>query len=342
MASNLLKFTPHSLKATNPSIPILPLPRTLTFTTNGKQQNYLHHSHLHFFPQILPHKLKISPLSIKSSLSSPTPPTSKQEAIFQAKHCLSAALSKPLNNPKLAGKIKKTKQPRYRLEIPVIDDSPISLSQLAFEVFADLPVKRKGPPVKFLILWPNRALTEAAIEVFHSHSSIHVEVEHMDISLVNNEYNRNLNSADVTVFFAPEFSQLEDMKTVTDSLYSKPVVVFNPRWAFEEESDLKEMGSFVASFEVVYSFVGLEVRGVLSKKKGVIFKCARDGVLSGEKWTVFVEEEEGNLKVVSTFRARPSIGEVENVLYNLMAVNSPITKSAKFLRELVTNVTGKK
>ena len=46
--------------------------------------------------------------------------------------------------------------------------------------------------------------------------------------------------------------------------------------------------------------------------------------------------------MVSRFKVRPSITEVETVLYNVMAMNSPITKSAKFLNNLVSNVTGKK
>lgn len=146
----------------------------------------------------------------------------------------------------------------------------------------------------------------------------------------------------MAVFLAPEGSQLAVIKTVTESLYPKPVVIFNPKWVSEEESNFGELSGFVGSFEVVYSFMGLEVRGVLSKRKGVIFKCVRDGVVSGERWTVLVEEEGGELKVVSRFKTRPSIGEVENVLYNMMAINSPITKSAMFFRGLVSNVTGKK
>lgn len=145
----------------------------------------------------------------------------------------------------------------------------------------------------------------------------------------------------MAVFLAPEASQLAVIKTVTESFYPKPVVIFNPKWVFEEESNFGELSGFVGSFEVVYSFMGLEVRGVLSKRKGVVFKCVRDGVVSGEKWTILVEEE-GELKVIMRFKVRPSIGEVENVLYNLMAINSPITKSAKFFRGLVSNVTGKK
>lgn len=219
------------------------------------------------------------------------------------------------------------------------DDSPDSLSQLALEIFGGMPIKRKGSAVKLLILWPNPNLKEAAAKAFESYSSN--PVEHMDVSSSTDWENRNFSSSDVAVFLAPETSQLTVMKTVTDRFYPRPVAIFNPRWGFDEEGGFGELGGFVGSFEVVYSFTGLELRGILSRRKGVIFKCVSNGVLSGEKWSVFVEEE-GNLKVVSRFKARPSIAEVENVLYNLMAINSPVTKSAKFLKDLVSIVTGKK
>jgi hypothetical protein len=338
MASNLPKIHLQTLKTAKPSISF-PLSKThfshLPFYSNQRRLHQHHsHSHVSFYPPILPYK----PISIQSSISSSTPPTSKEEAVLQAKTCLSSTLEKPLNNPKLVGKLKKLKQPRFRVEIPVIDDSPASLSQLASDVFQDLPIKRKGSPVKVLFLWPNFTSREAAMEAW---SSTHIE--HMDISsVVTNGDTRILNSAEVAIFLAPETSQLTVIKAVTDSLYPKPVVIFNPKWTFEEESDFGELGGFVGSFEVIYSFMGLEVRGVLSRRKGVIFKCVRDGVVSGERWAVLVEEEGGGLKVISRFKTRPSIAEVENVLYNLMAVNSPITKSAKFLRDFVSNMTGKK
>lgn len=125
------------------------------------------------------------------------------------------------------------------------------------------------------------------------------------------------------------------------------MVLFNPRWGFEEEKDFGDgLGSFVGSFDVVYSFTGLEVRGLIRKRKGVVFKCAKDGVASGDGWLVMVEEEEGRkkgeLKVVSRFKRRPTIGEVESVLYNLMAANSPVTKSVKFIRDLASSVVGNK
>ncbi|KAI4333803.1 hypothetical protein L6164_018565 [Bauhinia variegata] len=299
----------------------------------------LRHQHYHVscFPQSLP--LKAAATSIQCSLSSPNPPSSKEEAILQAKTSLSTTLEKPLNNPKMIGKLKKLKQPKVRVEIPVVDDSPDAISQLAFEVFGDMPIKRKGSPIKILILWPNPSLKEAATEAFQSQSPGQVEL--LDIPSISKTDTRILNSADVAVFMVPEASQLSQMKTLTDVFYPKPVVIFNPKWTYEEEENFGDLNGFVGSFDVVYSFMGLEVRGVLSKRKGVIFKCVRDGVVSGERWNVLVEEK-GELTVVSTFKARPSIGEVETVLYNLMAINSPVTKSAKFLKDLVSNVTGKK
>lgn len=293
-----------------------------TFTISSSSNSQIHTpKRIHF------------PLSIHCNLS--FPPKSKEEAIHQAKSCLSSTLEKPLNNPKLAaGKLKKQKQPRFRVEIPVIDDSPDSLTQLALQVFDEMPLKRKGSKVKILILWPNSKLTEAANKVAFR------LVEHVDICSLTNT--TGLNSADVVVFLTPEASQVEVMETVTSSLYPKPVVMFNPRWSYDdEESNLGDFTDFLGSFEVVYSFMGLEVRGLLSKRNGIVFKCVRDGVLSGEKWSVLVEEE-GELKVITRFKTRPSIVEVENVLYNLMAINSPVTKSAKFLKGLVSNVTGKK
>ncbi|XP_024959614.1 uncharacterized protein LOC112500364 [Cynara cardunculus var. scolymus] len=285
------------------------------------------------------HKPKKIPPSLSVHCNISSPPKSKEEAIRQAKTCLSSTLEKPLNNPKLAGKLKKLKQPRFRVEIPVIDDSPDSLTQLALQVFDEMPLKRKGSNVRLSILWPNSTLTEAAKKASFG------SVEHVDISSLTNMGiggNTVLNSADVVVFLTPEASQMEVMETITNTLYPKPVVIFNPRWSYEEEeSSLGDFSGFLGSFEVIYSFMGLEVRGLLSKKNGVVFKCVRDGVLSGERWSVLVEEE-GELKVVSRFKTRPSITEVENVLYNLMAIKSPITKSAKFLKGLISNVTGKK
>ncbi|CAN4096909.1 unnamed protein product [Withania somnifera] len=336
MASNLLKFHTPSNQIPHPlfQFNLSKLPYTSSFYSfRAKQQ--LNHLYLSVF--FTKPKSQFSPL--QCSLSSPTPPTTKEDAISQAKFSLSSTLEKPLNNPKLVGRLKKLKQPRFRVEIPVVDESSAALSQLAVDIFGGMPIKRKGPKIKILLLWPNQSLTQAAETAFEGKLSSPI-VENFDISSITDEDTRMVSSGDVIVFMVPEASRLTVIKAITDTLYPKSVVIFNPKWGFDEESSFAELSGFVGSFEVVYSFIGLEVRGILSNRKGVMFKCVRDGVLSGEKWYVFVEED-GELKVVSRFKTRPSIVEVENVLYNLMAVNSPITKSAKFLKDLVSNVRGK-
>ncbi|KAL1197365.1 hypothetical protein V5N11_011954 [Cardamine amara subsp. amara] len=338
-SSTLFKLNSQTFKALNPSSPSLCPPQSISFD--------LHFSKSLSRQSQLNHKSTTSRFFVPLCLSLPSPsspPISKEEAILQAKTCLSSCLIKPLNNPKLASpKLKKLKQPRFRLEIPILDDdSPSSLSQLAFSIFHDLPISRRGSNVvKLLFLWPDSSFLDSAVKAFKSDSISHIAIS----TPVSDSVNKALRSADVAVFMAPERSQLEDVKTASEAFSTKPVVLINPRWLFEEENSFgDEFNSFIGSFEVIYAFTGLEVRGVLSKRKGVIFKCVRDGVVSGERWNVLVEEEEGNgsLKVVSQFKARPSMDEVELVLYNLMAMNSPITKSAKFLKDLVSNITGKK
>ncbi|KAF8023868.1 hypothetical protein BT93_F1145 [Corymbia citriodora subsp. variegata] len=339
MASPLFRTHIRTSRRPNPSPPTRLLPQKIS-PSFLQLPTHKPICRISLCPRTLPQRPQTSKLSVQASLSSPNPPASREEAIKQARTCLTTTLEKPLNNPKLAGKLKKLKQPRFRVEIPVVDDSPESLAQLVSDVFRDLPVKRKGSPVKILFLWPDK---QSSSKGFRSNSAS--QVEHTDVSSVTeNDGVRIFNSADVVVVLAPGSSQLNVVKESTEIVYPKPVVLLNPKWAFDEEENFGELRSFVGSFEVIYSFTGLEVKGILSKRKGVIFKCVRDGVVSGERWAVLVEEEEegGSLKVISRFKSRPSIGEVETVLYNLMAINSPITKSAKFLKELVSNVTGRK
>ncbi|GAB2238007.1 hypothetical protein Droror1_Dr00015909 [Drosera rotundifolia] len=339
MASNPFNLHTHTIND-KPSSPF-PLSKTLhQLSTN------LNRTRISIFP-IIPLKLQsltiFASLSSSSSSSSPSPPTSRQEAILQAKTSLLSTLKKPLNDPNLIIKSKKqNNQSRYRVEIPVVDESPDSITRLAFEVFGDFPVRRKGSQVRILMIWGNPILREKGVEAFGSVVPLGGGFEHGELGSVMTVYNRFSNWVDLVVFLAPTMSGLGPMKRIVESLDSKAVVLFNPSWRFEEESDFGEkMRGFVRSFEVVYAFLGLEVRGIFSKRNGVVFKCVRDGVLIDENWSVFVEED-GRLKVVSRFKSRPSIAEVESVLYNLIAANSPVTKSVKFFRNLVSNVMGKK
>ena len=76
----------------------------------------------------------------------------------------------------------------------------------------------------------------------------------------------------------------------------------NPAWSFDEEEELETFGAgargFVGSFDVLYSFTGLEVRGLLSKKRGVLLWCVEAGRFGGESWVLMVENDDGATKDV--------------------------------------------
>lgn len=336
MALSLFNPPPSKI-ALKPPLPPLPKP-PLLFSPP-------HQPRLHL---PLLRKPLLRPVHSSSSLppdASPSPPSSREEAVSQARSCLATALRKPLNNSVPLRKLKKQRQPRFRAEIPVVDDSPGSLARLAFDVFSGLGVSRKGSPAKLLLVWPSSKELGVALQEFKNWGDSTSSTVHAQLNSVAPDA---LSSCDAAVFLVPGRSQVEKMRAAADALDPKPVVLFNPAWSFEEEEEAfgTSARSFVVSFNVVYSFLGLEVKGLLSNKKGVLLRCVEGGRFGGESWVLMVEddapEEEGEFKVVSRLKRRPTIGEVETMLYNLMAANSPVTKSAKFLRELVSNVTGRK
>ncbi|MQM14038.1 hypothetical protein Taro_046964 [Colocasia esculenta] len=349
MASAPLKPLPPQTqpRKPHPPPPPVPLPNPKAFFSSHAIAHRRAARHL-LFHSVRPlpcSKTHLSLSQTQQQISSPSssdgfsPPTTREDAILQAKTCLSTTLQKPLNNAVLlpTKKLKRQKQPRFRVEIPVVDDSPSSLAQLASDVFSDLPTRRKGAKPTILLVWPDSTLAELAQQVFADSAVVNAELGTVAPGV--------LSSADLGVFMAPGTSQLEKMRRVSDNFYPKPLVLFNPKWGFEEEKGFGGvLEAFAGSFGVVYSFIGLEVKGLLSRRKGVVFRWVKDGVFSGEGWVVLVEDDakKGELKVVTRFRKRPSIGEVENVLYNLMAANSPVTKSVKFVKDLVSNVTGRK
>ncbi|XP_051210053.1 uncharacterized protein [Lolium perenne] len=342
MAFSLLNPPPSRIALTA-AVPPFPIP---SFLFSQPRFPPLHIALYLRSPPPLRVQSSSTPPSPTPTEGSPTPPASREEAVAQARSCLATALRKPLNNTLPARKLKKQqRQPRFRAEIPVVDDSPGSLARLAFDVFSGLGVSRKGSPAKLLLVWPSSEEMELAVREFKNWGDSSSALAHAQLDSVSPDA---LGSCDAAVFLSPGREQVEKLRAAVNALDPKPAVLFNPAWSFEVEEEGGFGGvakGFVGSFNVVYSFMGLEVKGLLSKKKGVLLRCVEGGRFGGDSWVLMVEEEDEEapeFKVVSRLKRRPTIGEVENMMYNLMAANSPVTKSARFLRELVSNVTGRK
>ncbi|XP_062181588.1 uncharacterized protein LOC133885844 [Phragmites australis] len=339
MAFNNLLNLAHSKVALKPPLPPLP---TRPFLSAPSRLSPLR---LSLRSEPPPPQRVRSSASTPSDGAAPSPPSSREEAVAQARSCLSTALQKPLNNSVPLKKLKRQRQARFRAEIPVVDDSPGSLARLTFDVFTGAAgVKRKGAPARLILVWPSAEALAVALREFKNWGDS--TTAHAQLGSVAQD---SLSACDAAVFLAPGPSQVEKVKAAAAALDPRPVVLFNPAWSFdEEEGEGFDAGArgFVGSFNVVYSFTGLEVRGLLSKKRGVLLRCVEGGRFGGESWVLMVEDDapakQGEFKVVSRLKRRPTIGEVETMLYNLMAANSPVTKSARFLREMVSNVTGGK
>ncbi|KAH0986838.1 hypothetical protein GBA52_014015 [Prunus armeniaca] len=98
MASDLLRVHTKTIKTAKQPNQFL-LTKTLSFPSLPFPTHH-HHQHISL-PPIFLHKSKTSSfISPLCSLSSPTPPSSKEAAIQHAKTCLSTTLKSPLNNLK--------------------------------------------------------------------------------------------------------------------------------------------------------------------------------------------------------------------------------------------------
>jgi hypothetical protein len=272
---------------------------------------------------------------IESERESNPPPSSKDEAVKQMRECLSTLLEKPLKNlgPSVKQQ-KKQRQVRLRTELPIVDDSLSALVSLVAEILGGFSVKKKGQPTKISIFWSNSSMRDLGSQVFEKKGY----VTNLDISDPDMELGF-VEDTDVLFFVTPGILQLSSIELICKEASPRPVVLFNPNWSADEESEANS--GFLSSFEPVYSFTALAIQGFFSKTEGVVFRYVKSGAPNSNPWLLFVKQED-KYNCVSTFKRRPNPSELENALYNSLAVNSPVTKSIRFLRNLISRPDKKK
>lgn len=265
-----------------------------------------------------------------------TPPSSKEEAVKQIKECLFSLLEKPLKNLGSSSvKQKKPRQVKLRVEIPIIEDSPSAITSLVADILSGFSFKMKGQPTRFAVFWPDSSMAELGSQSFKRLES----VRSLDLSDPNKGM-AVIEDSDVVFFVGLGISQLPSMESLSKAAAPCPVVLFNPNWSPEEEEE-EDINGVLSSFETVYSFTALAVEGFFSKTEGAVFKYAKSGASKSKPWHIFLKEE-GKYKCVSSFQRRPGVSELENALYNSIGLNSPITKSIKFLRGFISGINKKK
>lgn len=259
------------------------------------------------------------------------PPESREEAIAQAAGSVSSLLEKMLKRqgPSTVKQRKQQQQQqtRLRVEIPVLDETPSSLVSLTLDFLLSLFSAKREPPgvaVFFSDASSVGLAREQLVGARNPNHSLHELSSEREVS----------GSVSVVVVAGPRCEDTARLRELARNVSPRPIVVLNPEWTPEDESD-PTWGAFLSSFEAAYAFLPLAIQGFLSKTEGAVLKNVQSGAPSGRPWLIFVRED-GKYTRLASLQRRPGPAELESALYNAMAANSPVTKSIKFLRGLVS------
>lgn len=243
-------------------------------------------------------------------------PESREEAIAQAAGSVSSLLENLLKRQggpstvKQQRKQQKQKQTKLRVEIPVLDDTPASLVSLTLDFLSSL--KREDLTVAVFFSDASSAALARERNPNPNQLSFH---ELGDVA-------PGTSGVSVVVVAGARGDGLQELAR---NVSPRPIVVLNPEWTREDE----EADAFLGSFEAAYAFLPLAIQGFLSKTEGAVLKK------NVSPWLIFVKEN-GKFTRLASLQRRPGPAELESALYNAMAANSPVTKSIKFLRGLVS------
>ncbi|KAH7442146.1 hypothetical protein KP509_03G073200 [Ceratopteris richardii] len=271
---------------------------------------------------------------------SETPPESRDEALSQARGSISVFLEKALRDagPTTVKQRKLQRQARLRVELPLLDESEAARASLLSDLLFTLSVGKRRTSVSFSV-YSSASVVETLKQQLCGHSEEGQDSEDLKnprFQFGSIEDFVDVDDSEVVVILAPKLSDVEYIINIAESAYPRPVLLLNPGWVPEEEEKADtSFSAFLQSFEVVYSYLPLAIQGFFNKTEGAVLKHVKGGAPAGRPWLIFVREGE-SLKCVASMKKRPTSIDLENALYNSIAANSPVTKSIKFLRGLLS------
>lgn len=261
------------------------------------------------------------------------PPESREEAISQAAMSVSSLLEKILKRqgPSTVKQRKQQQQMKLRVEIPVLDETPTSLVSLTLEFVLSLfSGKRETPGVA--VFFSDASTVALAREQYSETPNPNPNPNHSFHELFSDR--EVVGNVTVVVVAGARCEDTARLQELARNVSPRPIVVLNPEWTPDDEND-STWGAFLKSFEAAYAFLPLAIQGFLSKTEGAVLKNVPSGAPAGRPWLIFVKED-GKFTRLASLQRRPGPAELESALYNAMAANSPVTKSFKFLRGLVS------
>eukprot|EP00897_Mesotaenium_endlicherianum_P003152 jgi/Mesen1/2865/ME000174S02112 len=222
---------------------------------------------------------------------------------------------------------KKERQQRLRVELPTLDEDAQTVVTLARDLVEGLFLAKRNAPA-IALLFGDEAASQLAGKAFQD-----LEDTPIVTGSISESKKVALEDAGVVIFVGPQEHQAPAIQRLADSVGTCPAVIVNPSW--QEETGGDDLASrLLKSFEVCYSFMPLAIQGMFSKSEGAVFKFVRGGAPEGTPWLLFVMKN-NKLEFATKLKRRPNSSELESVLYESMAANSPVSKSIQFLKGVI-------
>eukprot|EP00892_Ulva_mutabilis_P002764 jgi/Ulvmu1/12489/UM009_0142.1 len=250
----------------------------------------------------------------KASATADVPiPQSKDESMRQA----AQALASSLQTSKKRRKKGQTLWPgvkRLSIEIPIADTTPEADLKLATDLIESIPAAAGIP----IVLFASQESTDLART-----EDVPFVVFSLEECMAEQEDEEQLNGPLLIVGAGEDQCHL--CKRVVNQMWSgRLLLVVNAAWMREDVADLDK--TFACSLDPVYFFLPITLGGIVGgNKMAYLFRWT---MAATDKWSVCLEDSDG-MKCVGQMDTKPTNGDIEAMVYNASAANSPLAASAK-------------
>eukprot|EP01023_Acetabularia_acetabulum_P002573 TRINITY_DN11079_c0_g1_i1.p2 TRINITY_DN11079_c0_g1~~TRINITY_DN11079_c0_g1_i1.p2 ORF type:complete len:253 (+),score=17.23 TRINITY_DN11079_c0_g1_i1:426-1184(+) len=121
--------------------------------------------------------------------------------------------------------------------------------------------------------------------------------------------------------------QLQEVYKLFEDNKTDLKILVNSEWCLDPPTGWEE---FSESFLPIYVFRPLEVKGLLGQKMGFMFKF---GIEQNSSYRFYLSDDsDGSLNQIGQQNTRPSQSDIETVMYNANAAQSPINKGLSWMQ----------
>jgi len=208
------------------------------------------------------------------------------------------------------------------VDVPVLQDGTDELIELANDMVDGLPEGWRSSIA--YILCDELEQMESRKEGERQMHGVQYNLDTLKKSLDADQGGKSLPK--VLVFIKPAVSNMEALERIVERWGEEKIyVLLNAEWS--TGNGLTSMpnvhGEFAETFESAYSFLPILVKALMVQQlEGAVYKNLSVDDGSGKPWKIFILRN-GASEQIAQMSRRPSGDEVEESLYNALAISPP-------------------